>query len=83
MVQEQKIEEAVLALLGVFQFDTGRAWKRYDFAVMDSLHAQGFITNPRGKTESVLLTPKGQARASRAGSRTLWRLSIRALHWAV
>lgn len=63
MYQQQKIEDAVLALLGAFQSDDGRAWKRYDFAVMEALHAQGWITDPRGKAESVHLTPEGQARA--------------------
>ena len=30
---------------------------------MDSLAAQGFISNPRGRAESVQLTPEGLARA--------------------
>ena len=43
-----KVEEAVLALLGVFEFDNGRVWKRYDFATMDGLHEKGLITvSPR------------------------------------
>lgn len=63
MYQQQKIEDAVLALLGAFQFDDGRVWKRYDFAVMEALHAQGWITDPRGKAESVHLTAEGRARA--------------------
>jgi hypothetical protein len=32
-----KVEEAVLGLLGVFEFENGRVWKRFDFDVMDSL----------------------------------------------
>ena len=28
-----KLEEMVLALLGAFEFENGRAWKRYDFAI--------------------------------------------------
>lgn len=63
MDRQQRMEDAVLALLGAFQFDDGRAWKRYDFSVMEVLHAQGWITDPRGKAESVFLTPEGQARA--------------------
>lgn len=49
MYQPQKIEDAVLALLGAFQLEDGRAWKRYDFSVMEALHAQGWITDPRAK----------------------------------
>ncbi len=63
MDRKQKIENAVLALLGACQFEDGRTWKRYDFAVMEALCAQGYISDPRGKAESVLLTPEGQDRA--------------------
>ena len=49
-----KVEEALLALLGVFEFENGRVWKRYDFATMDRLHAKGLITEPRVKQESRL-----------------------------
>jgi Domain of unknown function (DUF6429) len=44
-----KIEEAVLALLGAFEFDNGRAWKRFDFDVMQSLADQGLISDPKGR----------------------------------
>lgn len=63
MDQQRKLEDAVLALLGAFPFDDGRAWKRYDFSMLEALHTQGWITDPRGKAESVYLTPEGQARA--------------------
>ena len=39
-----KVEEAVLALLGVFEFENGRALKRFDFDIMDALHEKGYIT---------------------------------------
>jgi len=60
---EDKIEELILALLGVFEFENGRVWKRYDFAFMEALHAKGLITDPRGRSESVYLTEQGLARA--------------------
>jgi hypothetical protein len=58
---EAKIEEVVLALLGVFEFEfeKGRVWKRFDFDVMDALHAKGYITEPRGRQESTHLTEEG------------------------
>jgi hypothetical protein len=58
-----KLEEAVLALLGAFEFENGRAWKRYDFAIMESLHKKGYITDPRGNRESVHLTEAGMGAA--------------------
>ena len=54
-----KIEEAVLALLGAFEFEQGRVWKRFDFDIMDSLHEKGYITLPRNRNESVYLTDDG------------------------
>ena len=58
-----KLEETILALLGAFEFENGRVWKRYDFAIMDALHAKGYISDPRGRTESVHLTESGMALA--------------------
>jgi len=58
---EAKIEEVVLALLGATEFENGRVWKRIDFAIVDRLHAKGYITNPQGKQESVYLTEQGLA----------------------
>ena len=63
MYDKQKIEEAVLALLGAFEFENGRAWKRFDFDVMEGLAAQGLISDPKGRAESVYLTPEGFSRA--------------------
>lgn len=59
----KKIEEVVLALLGAFEFESGRAWKRFDFDVMQSLADQGWISDPRGRADSVHLTPEGLIRA--------------------
>ena len=62
---DAKVEEAVLALLGVFEFENGRAWKRFDFAVMDALHEKGYITDTKGRHESVYLTEQGMKLAKR------------------
>jgi hypothetical protein len=56
---QNRIEDAVLALLVAFSFDNGRAWKGFDFEVMDRLHARGLIDDPKGKAKSVWLTPQG------------------------
>ncbi|WP_338414761.1 DUF6429 family protein [uncultured Sphaerotilus sp.] len=58
-----KLVDATLALLGAFEFDSGRAWKGYDFDVMARLHAEGWISDPRNRYESVHLTPEGLTRA--------------------
>lgn len=56
---DQKVEDAVLALLGYFATKEGQTWKRYEFSVMESLHEKGFISDPRGRQESVFLTQEG------------------------
>ena len=56
---DQKVEDVVLALLGFFATKDGQTWKRYEFSVMESLHAKGLITDPRGGQESVFLTAEG------------------------
>ena len=58
-----KLADATLALLGAFEFDNGRAWKRHDFDVMARLHSEGWISDPCNRYESVHLTPEGLTRA--------------------
>jgi hypothetical protein len=41
----------------------------FDFGVMESLAAQGLISDPRGRAESVYLTPEGLARAKAAADK--------------
>lgn len=60
---QDKIDEAILALLGALEFEGGRAWKRLDFDAMDRLHASGMISQPRGRAESVYLTQAGMQQA--------------------
>jgi hypothetical protein len=63
-VDEQKIDEAVLALL-YLTLHEGRAWKSFDWAVMNRLHEKGFIEDPVGKAKSVILTEEGLAQSRR------------------
>lgn len=64
-----KKRRGVLALTSAFEFDNGRAWKRFDFEVMQSLADQGWISDPRGREESVHLTPEGRVRAKELADR--------------
>lgn len=67
-VDEEKIDDAVLALLYLTSFDDAgvmRAWKGMDWGVLDRLCEKGFIGNPRGKAKSVAFTPEGFARSRR------------------
>jgi hypothetical protein len=66
---EEKIEEVVLALLGVFEFEQGRVWKGYDFGLMDALHSKGYITDPKGRSKSTYLTDEGMLRAKQLAAK--------------
>jgi hypothetical protein len=58
-----KIDEAVLALLVLGLHDGDRVWKGFDWESMNRLHEHGYISDPRSKTKSVVLTVEGMARA--------------------
>ncbi len=64
-IDEQKIDEAVLALLYLTLHEDGRAWKGFSWKAMNRLHEQGFIENPVNKNKSVLLTDEGVAESKR------------------
>lgn len=52
-----------LALMYLTLHDGARAWKGYDWDVMDHLFEKGFISDPRSRAKSVVLTEEGLARS--------------------
>ena len=62
-INEEKIDEGIMALLYLnFHGDHGavRAWKSFDWDAMDRLHNRGFISDPKSKAKSVIVTEEGQ-----------------------
>jgi hypothetical protein len=59
LVDEERIDEVVLALLWLTLHDGRRAWKGFDWAVLGRLHAKGLIADPVGRAKSVVLTDEG------------------------
>ena len=60
---KDKLDEVVLALLYQnFFYDDGilRAWKTFNWDAMDRLHVKGFISDPKSKAKSVIMTEKGE-----------------------
>ncbi len=59
-----KVDEMTLALLRLTTFDEGqygtRAWKGHDWDALDRLHAKGYISDPKSKAKSVVLTEEGE-----------------------
>lgn len=58
-----KVDEMVLALLWLTQTGEGRAWKSHDWEALDRLHAKGYISDPKSKAKSVVLSEEGKRRA--------------------
>jgi len=59
---EEKVAEVVLALLYLTTFEerrVPRAWKGHDWGALNRLHEKGFISDPRSKAKSVVLTDEG------------------------
>ena len=60
---QESAGDLVLALMQLTLHDEVRAWKSFDWDVMNHLHEGGFISDPRSKAKSVMLTDKGLARS--------------------
>ena len=58
-----KVDEMVLALLWLTLSAENRAWKGFDWDALDRLHAKGYISDPKNKAKSVVLSPEGVQRA--------------------
>ena len=58
-IDRDRIDEATLALLLLGRHDGIRAWKSFDWAAMERLHSKGLISDPVGKTKSVVFTDEG------------------------
>jgi Domain of unknown function (DUF6429) len=64
-IDEQKIDQTVLALLYLTLHDGSRAWKSFDWEAMNRLHEKGLIEDPVNKAKSVVLTAHGLGEAER------------------
>ena len=62
-IDENKIDDAILALLWLTLHDERRAWKGFDWDALARLHGKGMILNPVGKAKSVVLTEDGLRRS--------------------
>jgi hypothetical protein len=65
-IDEPKVDEISLALLYLTTFRDKfgfRAWESHSWDVLDRLHEDGYIDDPRSKAKSVLLTDEGVERS--------------------
>ena len=60
---QDKIDEAALAILFLTLHEERRVWKGIDWGVLDSLHEKAYISDPKNKTKSVVLSDEGLKKA--------------------
>jgi hypothetical protein len=63
VLDTDKIDDAVLALLYLTVHDGVLAWKGLDWEALGRLHEKGLIDDPVGKAKSVVLTEEGLERS--------------------
>ena len=59
---EEKVDEMTLALMYLVTHSDkygSRAWKGFDWGTMDRLHEKGYISDPKSKARSVVMTDEG------------------------
>ncbi|HKI11094.1 MAG TPA: DUF6429 family protein [Candidatus Acidoferrum sp.] len=64
---KDKVDESVLALLYLTMFEdkpVRRAWKSHDWDALHRLHEKGYISDPKSKAKSVVMTEEGAKRAT-------------------
>jgi len=65
-IDTDKIDESALALLYLTMHNDGhgtRAWKGLDWDVLNRLHENGYIHDPKNKAKSVSVTAEGEAKS--------------------
>ena len=78
-IDEDKVDDAVLALLRLTLHGGCRAWKGFDWDALDRLHRKGLTLDPVGKAKSEVLTDEG-LRRSEALVAALFGLRGRSAH---
>ncbi len=61
-----KVDEMTLALLWLTSFKDpvgARAWKGQNWETMERLHAKGYISDPKSKAKTVVLSEEGEKRS--------------------
>ncbi|MBN3834339.1 DUF6429 family protein [Burkholderia sp. Ac-20344] len=59
------VDDTVLALLYLTLHDGNRAWKSFDWDVLNRLHERGLIADPVNRAKSVVLTDDGLRESKR------------------
>ncbi|NUX58867.1 DUF6429 family protein [Paraburkholderia youngii] len=69
-INTDAVDEVGLALLYLTLHDGYRAWKGFDWHVLNRLYERGFIEDPVNKTKSVIFTEEGLRESERLFNQT-------------
>ena len=58
-----KVDEMVLALLCPTAAPEGRGWKGHERDALDRLHAKRYVSDPKSRAKSVVLSEEGAQQA--------------------
>jgi hypothetical protein len=58
-LDDQRIVECSLAIIGLTLHEDDRVWKGFDWDVLDEMYRKGWISDPVNKNKSVYLTKEG------------------------
>jgi len=64
-IDTDAFDDVVLALLYLTLHDQNRAWKSFDWDVLNRLHERGLIDSPINKAKSLVLTNEGLLESKR------------------
>lgn len=64
-VDWQSVDDAALAIMLLGLHEGWRAWKGFDWGILNRLHEKGFITDPKSKAKSVIFTETGLEESQR------------------
>ena len=62
-IDQEKVDDAALALLSMTMDKYRSAWKQLDWSITNSLHEKGYIEDPVNKNKSLVFTELGEAKA--------------------
>ena len=64
-IDTERLDETVLALLYLGRHEEYRAWKGFDWDVLERLHGKGYISDPVNQAKSVVFTDEGLRESER------------------
>ena len=71
-LNEERIDDAVLALLYLNLYHCGVVWKGFDWDAMNRLHEKDLISDPVRKAKSVRFSQDGKKRPEKYSNKCSW-----------